>query len=663
MTRLPVDQNGNPPAPSPVSSAEVGRLLASDPMAAEARTREILKVQPQNADALLVLGAALRRQGRAAEAKAILEPIAASQPDQAFAQLELGLSLGLLGDHAGALATFVRTVDIAPTYINAWCALADALASNWGQTGISTSNEGTGNGAAEKPGLTPTRATFDAVDAAIAARKFGEAEALLAQVPEVSPDFRTARLRYAAVLLASERAHLALPVIDELIRSDRANPWYRELKASALHEIGDFHQTITAYKELLDDGRERPGAWISCGRALRSIGRSDESIAAFRKAVEILPAFAQGWRTLATVKTFRFAPETVAHLERLLARPGLLISTRMQLHFALAKALEDTQRYGEAFENYTRSQTLQGTGVAGSAARFHGFVRRLQTAFTPDFFRSRGDVGCNESGPIFVVGMPRAGSTLVQEILAAHSLIERTGELHDLNLIVERLQGQAQRRAAPPFPELLATFSPERFQAIGQEYLASTRPKRKTGKPFFVDKHPQNFVNAGLISLILPKAKIVDARRHPLDCCFSIFRNYFPSAPPWSHDLEEIGRFYAAYVELMAHWDEVLPGRVHRVIYEELVAEPEREVRRLLDYLAVPFEEECLRFYEKEQAIATTSVEQARRPIYAVGIGNSRKFDPWLGPLKRSLGYVLDAYPAVPKFYPPLRANISMRIA
>jgi tetratricopeptide (TPR) repeat protein len=645
-----MNQSSNPSGPSAVSSAEVGRLLASDPVTAEARVREILKAQPQNADALLVLGAALRRQGRGMEAKAILEPIVVSQPDNAFAQLELGLSFGLLGHHPAALDALARVVDLAPTYINAWCALADALAL--------TKSDADGN-----PSRADADAAFRAVDAAIARKNLVEAEALLAHSLELSPDFATARFRYAVVLLAGEKAHLALPVIGDLIRSDPANGFYRELSASALYEAGDFHQAIAQYEELLSDRRQRPGAWISYGRALRAIGKEEACLQAFWRAVEILPAFAQAYRTLATVKTIRFPATTIDHLRELLARPALLLSTRMQLHFALAKALEDAERYGEAFENYTKSQVLQHTGVSGSAGKFQAFVGQLKTVFTPEFFRARSDAGSPTRGPIFVVGMPRAGSTLVQEILAAHSAVERTGELHDLSLIVDRLQGEVRRNGGPSFPDLLAMLPPERFHAIGQEYLESTRPRRKTGKPFFVDKHPQNFVNAGLINLILPEAKIVDARRHPLDCCFSIFRNYFPSAPPWSHDLEEIGRYYAAYVELMAHWDAVLPGRVHRIIYEELIAEPEREVRRLLDYLGLPFEQECLRFYEKEQAIMTTSVEQARRPIYDSGVGNSRNFEPWLGPLKAALGSVLELYPAAPTFYPRLQARMTMRIA
>jgi tetratricopeptide (TPR) repeat protein len=628
----------------------VGRLLASDPVAAEARAREILNAQPLNADALLVLAAALRRQGRAAEAKSILERIVAAQPDYAFAQVELGLSRGLLGHRPAALDTLARAVDLAPTYINAWCALGDELAL------LSCDADGKLSGA-------EAEATFRAADAAIARKNLAEAEALLACSLATSPDFDAARFRYAIVLLAEEKAHLALPAIEELIRRDPPNVFYRELRASALQEVGDFHQAIAQYKELLSDGRERPGAWVSYGRALRAIGKEEEYVAAFWKAVAILPAFALAWRTLATVKTIRFEPAIIDHLRGLLAQPALLISTRAQLHFALAKALEDAGRYGEAFEYYTRSQELQGTGVSGSASKFHAFVRQLKAILTPEFFHAHSGAGCADGGPIFVVGMPRAGSTLVQEILAAHSAIERTGELHDLNLMVNQLRGEAQRNGAPPFPELLTTLKPERFHALGREYLERTRPRRKIGKPFFVDKHPENFVNAGLIHLILQNAKIIDVRRHPLDCCFSIFRNYFPSAPPWAHNLEEIGHFYAAYVELMAHWDEVLPGRIHRIIYQELVANPEREVRRLIDYLGLPFEQECLRFYEDEQAILTTSVEQARRPIYASGLGNSGAYEPWLGPLKSALGSILPAYPAVPKFYPRLQASMTMRLA
>lgn len=645
---MSLNESTSPTGPTAVSAAEIGGLLASDPLAAEARVRKILEVQPQNADALLVLAAALRRQGRAAEAKAILEPIVASQPDSAFAQLELGLTFGLAGDHTAALDAFARAVDLSPTFINAWCALGDELALLEDHMRAN-------------PSHAEATTSLRAADAAIARKNFAEAEALVARCLELSPDFPAARFRHAILLLAQEKGHLALPVIEEMILRDPANSFYREFRASALHELGHFHEAIAQYEELLKDSRQRPGAWISYGRALRAVGRQEACVAAFWKATETLPVFAQGYRTLATVKTIRFAPEIIDRLGALLARSGLLTATRMQLHFALAKALEDAERYEEAFENYAKSQELQSTGVSGTGQKFHTFVRQLKTVFTPEFFRARTGSGCDDASPIFVVGMPRSGSTLVQEILAAHSLIERTGELRDLNAVVNGLRGKAQ--PTPPFPECLVNLDGNRFRAMGAEYLERTKPRRKRELPFFVDKYPQNFIYAGLIQLILPNAKIVDVRRHPLDCCVSCFTNYFPEGPAWSHSLDDLGRYYAGYVELMAHFDEVLPGRIHRLIYEQLIEDPEKEVRRLLAYLGLAYEEQCLRFYETEQAILTTSVEQARRPIYRSGLGNSRRFDPWLEPLRTALGPVLDSYPAVPKFAPRPNPNFTMRIA
>jgi tetratricopeptide (TPR) repeat protein len=648
---LSPSESANHSGPRAASSAEVGRLLVSDPLAAEARARDILKAQPRNADALLVLAAALRRQGKAAAAKEILAPIVESQPDCAFAQFELGVTLGLMGDHTAALDALARSVDFSPTFVNAWSALGDELALRDGNTNRHVSRA-------------EAESSLRAADAALRTQSIAEAEASLARCLELSPDFNAARFRYAIVLLAQEKGHHALSMIEELVCRDPANSFYRELRASALYEVGDFRQAIAQYEELLGDGRKRPGAWIFYGRALRAIGRQAECIAAFWKAVEILPSFAQGYRTLATVKTIRFTPEIIHHLRSLLARPGLLTSTRAQLHFALAKALEDAEHYAESFENYRQSNEFQSTGVSGAAESFLGLVRRTKAVFTPAFFRRRESIGCALTGPVFVVGMPRAGSTLVQEILAAHSAIERTGELRDLSNMAMRLRADGpDNRDTRRYPEVLELLDHDQFRLLGEEYLERTRSRRKLGQPFFIDKLPENFIHAGLIHLILPNARIIDVRRHPLDCCLSCFTTYFPEGPAWSHSLDDLGRYYAGYTELMAHFDEVLPGRIHRIFYEQLTEDPENEVRRLLNHLELPFERECLRYYEKEQAIVTTSIEQARRPIYRGTAGNSRKFEPWLAPLKQALGQVLDVYPEVPKFYPALRASFSLRLA
>lgn len=618
---MPLGQTAIPVEPAAVSAAEVGRLLASNPVAAEARAREILKIQPQNADASLVLGAALRRQGKAAEARTILEPIVEAQPHAAFAQLELGLTFRLLGIHAAALSAFSRAVDFGPTFLNAWSALGDELAA--GEHALQ-----------QRSGNEEARSSLKAAEAAMTSRNIPEAETLLAQCVERFPDWQPGRFRYAILLLAEEKAHLALPQIDNLIHQSPAIPFYRELRASAQLEAGAFREAIAQYKELLDDGCPRPGAWISYGRALRSIGRQEEALAAFWKSIEVLPQYAEAYRTLATVKSIRLGPAVIDRLRALLARPGLLIATRVDLHFALAKALEDAGRNAEAFENYEKSQELQVTGVSGTGRGFQRYVEQLKAVFTPEFMRARSGTGSSNNSPIFVVGMPRSGSTLVQEILAAHSSIEGTGEIRALMVTVNNLRRRARGAS---FPAGLPTLSAEIFKAMGDEYLERARTRRKRGLPFFVDKYLQNFVYAGLIHLILPNARIVDVRRHPLDCCVSCFTNYFPEGPAWSHSLDDLGHFYAGYVALMEHFDAVLPGRVHRLNYEDLIEDPEREVRRLFAYLGLPYEEQCLRYYESEQAILTTSVEQARQPIYRNGIGGSRKYEPWLGALKAAL--------------------------
>ena len=291
-------------------------------------------------------------------------------------------------------------------------------------------------------------------------------------------------------------------------------------------------------------------------------------------------------------------------------------------------------------------------------------LRREMALFTTAFFRERAGVGCQSAAPIFVVGMPRAGSTLVQEVLCAHSAIERTGELRHLTWMTARLDNEKTASGTVPrYPDVLRTFATERFRALGEEYLQRTFSHRKLGRSFFVDKYPGNFYRTGLIHLILPNAKIVDVRRHPLDCCLSCFKNYFPEGPAFSHSLSDLGRYYADYVELMAHYDDVLPGKIHRVIYEDLVENPEKEVRLLLEYLNLPFEEECLRFYEREQAVTTSSTEQVRVPIYKTGIGAWRNYEKWIDPLKSALGYVLESYPAVPKFYSSFQVSMTMRLA
>jgi hypothetical protein len=329
-----------------------------------------------------------------------------------------------------------------------------------------------------------------------------------------------------------------------------------------------------------------------------------------------------------------------------LARDDLEEEDRIHLHFAIGKALEDAHEYQESFEQYERGNALRQSGLSYDPQDISGLVERSKTFFTPEYFARRKDWGCRAPDPIFIVGMTRAGSTLLEQILASHSMIEGTMELPDIIALARRFAGK--RKEDKTYPATLEGLNAETFEAIGAEYLARTRVQRKLGRPHFVDKMPNNWAYVGFIQSILPNARIIDARRHPLACCFSNFKQLFARGQGFSYSLADMGRYYADYVRLMAHFDAVLPGRVHRVIHEDLVRNPEQEIRRVLDYCGLPFEEQCLRFHETDRAVRTASSEQVRQPLSAENLEHWRRYEPWLDELKTALGPVLDYYPSPP---------------
>jgi tetratricopeptide (TPR) repeat protein len=480
--------------------------------------------------------------------------------------------------------------------------------------------------------------------------RYEDAEALLSRCLELAPGFDAARQNYAVVLYRQTKAAEALAEVDRLLQSDPRNPGYRNLQAAALGQLGDYERTIAIYQSLLRDFPQQPKAWMSLGHALKTVGRQAEAIAAYRRSLEQKPSLGEAWWSLANLKTFRFDAADLAEMRRALTLGDLSDEDRFHLQFALGKALEDAGEDPAAFAAYMAGAALRRRGLDYDSDETSAHVARSRALFTPGFFAERAGFGCPASDPIFIVGLPRAGSTLVEQILASHSAIEGTMELPDLPAIAKRLGGRSRRDEPSAYPGVLADLDAEACRALGEEYLDRTRAQRKLGRPFFIDKMPNNFAHAGLIQLILPNARIIDARRHPLGCCFSAFKQHFARGQAFSYDLTDLGRYYADYVELMAHFDAVSPGRVHRVIYEEMVADPETQVRALLDYCGLPFEEACLRFYENDRAVRTASSEQVRRPIFTEGVDQWRRFEPWLEPLKAALGPVLDAYPGTPVY-------------
>jgi tetratricopeptide (TPR) repeat protein len=477
-----------------------------------------------------------------------------------------------------------------------------------------------------------------------------KAEGLFARTVALAPDYAAARYEYANTLFHLNKPSLALAELDQLLGADPHNPPSLDLKSIVLSAMGRHAESLVCHRILAEDHPRSADIQIRYAASLRSVGQGDECVAALRKAIELRPSCGEAYWSLAGLKNFRFADEDVLAMQQQLARAEVVGEDRMYLHFALGKAHGDGKLHAKAFENYARANAIRRISLDYDPGWLTRHVAKCKTLFTPEFLRSREGAGCNARDPIFIIGMQRAGSTLVEQILASHPAIEGTAELPDISLLAEHIGEAIAPQYASDYPGVLDRFDASVFREFGERYLDTTRFRRTPGRPFFTDKMPYNFLHVGLIRLILPNARIVDARRHPLGCCFSNFSMNFKFGAPFGYRLSELGQAYRDYVELMAHFDAVLPGRIHRVFYENLVRQPEAEIRRLLDYLDLPFEEACLEFHKNGRPMDSASSEQVRKPISTDAVEQWRNYEPWLGPLKSALGPVLDAYPDVPSF-------------
>lgn len=663
-----------------LSSSEARHLLDTNLASAEQRARTLLKSDPCNAVSLYMLGGVHRRKGQFENARKILEPLTSSQPQMDGAWFELGAALKGLGERAQACEALLRAVDLNWVDRNAWYVLGDLLAfpgtgseARWesdprladAEAAVRENRlrdaEAVLNRLLEKNGR-DTQAMKLLADVKLLTGRWADFETLIVQCLESAPDFLAARFRYATMCFARGKIGRILPHVEELRRSDPANILYRSLKALVLYHGQQIRPAIDEFESILTGCTKRPGLWRAYAMALQA-ARNDKAAAAYMAAIEILPSFAGAWLGLGHLTSFCGDEKLIARLVSELARPGLPEEDGVKLHYVLGSFFENSQRYAESFAQYRTSNSILRTMGSAAASR-NIFIQRAKSLFTPEFFRARQGWGYEEHGPIFIVGMPRSGSTLVEQILSSHSSVEALGELTVMTRIARRFIPDRPADPEGGYPNDVKNLDRDGVQQLGGEYARATRVLRHRDTSFFVDKLPSNYLHIGLIRLALPNAKIIDVRRHPLDCCFSCFKHYFAAALTEATDLGDIGRAYVEYVELMAHFDAVLPGRVHRVIYENLIANPEMELRRLLDYLDLPFEQQCLAFYENDRFVRTISADQVNRPLYDTAIGHWRHYEQWLGPLKQALGYVLDTYPETPEFYPGvhLRSNDPLKL-
>jgi tetratricopeptide (TPR) repeat protein len=462
-----------------------------------------------------------------------------------------------------------------------------------------------------------------------------DAEFLLESVLVFAPDYDAARYEYAAVLSKRHKHQRALEEIQKLRTLEPDKRAYRIVEANAYVGLGDHQRALEIFRQLAAASPGEEDLQLSIGHALKTMGQQPEAIAAYRAAAAIRPNFGDAYWSLANLKTYRFTPGELVNMRREEAAGTTPLVDRYHLCFALGKALEDRAEYAESFHYYEQGNRLKQAEIRYRPELTERNTRLQKSTCTAEFFARRRGWGFASGEPIFIVGLPRAGSTLLEQILASHSQVEGTMELANVPRLVQQLQGRDSNETSH-YTAQLPDLTAEQVRAFGEKYLNDTRVYR-SGRPYFIDKMPNNFRHIGLIHLMLPNAKIIDARREPLACCFSNFKQLFANGQEFTYGLEDIGRYYRTYVELMQHWDDVLPGRVLRMQHEEVVEDLEGSVRRLLEFCGLPFEAACLEFWKTERNVRTASSEQVRRPIFKEGLDQWRHFEPWLKPLQEIL--------------------------
>ena len=606
----------------------------------------------------------LRNRGALDAATALLGELSSDFPSSGLLWQERALCLQLQGD-AAAGAAFRRAVELNDTLVESWLALVElfrvagqeaeaqhasaciaklrSLPSALLQAS-SLLNEGRVDEAEAQvrdyfhrhgPHLDALRLL---AQVRIKRDVLDDAELLLEEVLEKSPEYHDARSELAGVLMQRRRYLPALMHARQLLQIDPRNRLWRGLYADAVNGLGEYDEALRAYRDLQADMPDDANMRITIGHALRNQGDSAAAIAEFQAATAAPDTAAEAFLSLANVKSYRFGDEelmTMRRLEAEAAAPGRL-TDRYQLCFALGKALEERREYEESFRYYARGNALKRSELVYKSDVTERNLRLQATVCTAEFLAAREGLGCPRPDPIFIVGLPRSGSTLIEQILSSHSQVEGTLELPEIPRLVQ--QFRTRKAGEPPrYPGVLAELSTEELRRMGEIYLEETGVYRQRA-PFFIDKMPGNFHDIGFIHLILPNAKIIEARREAMACCFGNFKQLFANGQKFTYDLTEMGHYYRGYIELMEHWHRALPGKILRVQHSDVVQDLEGSVRRILEFCGLEFEPACLEYYKTDRVVRTLSADQVRRPIYREGLDQWRHYEPWLGPLKAALG-------------------------
>jgi tetratricopeptide (TPR) repeat protein len=628
------------------------------------RAEALLADSPEDRELLYMLAVAQRYLGRISAALATLVRLEELHPDYPRLHQERGYCHVAQRSAAPAIAAFERAVALNPALPGSWRTLQKLYAMAGRRAEADNAGAHVAKLASLPAAIVTARSMFadgeiegaealvrryliehgDHIEGMRLLAQIGmkldvldDAELLLESVLEQAPDYRPARYDYAQVLLQRHKHRQAREQIRMLREAEPDERAYRITQATLETELGECELALREYRRLLEETPDHAELHLSMAHTLKTLGRQQDAVEAYRRAAQTRPGYGDAYWSLANLKTYRFTDEELVSMRAAEAAPRTALADRFHLCFALGKALEDRGEYGDSFSYYERGNALKKTECRYRPEFIERNTRLQIEVCTPELFAARRGWGDPSDAPIFIVGLPRAGSTLIEQILASHSRVEGTMELSDIPRLAQSLQGRESGEDRPRYPGVLAELPAEDFKRFGGRYLTDTALYR-SGKPRFIDKMPNNFRHLGLMHLILPNAKIIDARRAPMACCFSNFKQLFASGQQFTYSLEDIARYYRTYVELMAHWDRVLPGKVLRVQHEELVADFEPQVRRILDFCELDFEPGCLEFHKTARRVHTASSEQVRRPINTEGLEQWRHFEPWLGPLAETLG-------------------------
>jgi tetratricopeptide (TPR) repeat protein len=631
----------------------------------------LLGREPLQRDALLLTAVAQRFSGQVADALGTLERLEQHHPGYSRLHEERGNCFVFLKQAEAAIGAFSRAVSLNHALPHSWSMLEGL----YRMTGNAQAQNMAAAQAATLRKLPPEVVTatglfldgdLDQAERMIrsfllshgneieamrllarigtARRVFDDPEILLAAVLQLAPDYHVARAEYAEVLIELHRYNEARDQLERLMREDPEHRSYlQSLYATAAVGLGEHERAIELYRELHQGTPADADLHLSIAHALKTLGRRDEAVASYRQAASCRPGFGDAYWSLANLKTYRFTDVELQEMKKFHADASLPPVDRYHLCFALGKALEDRHEFAESFRYYQEGNALKRAESNYRPELIERNTKLQIEVCTPDLFLRNKGAGAPNPDPIFIIGLPRSGSTLLEQILASHSQVEGTQELPNVQQMANNLRGRDPDPSNPRYPRVLTEMTADELRALGEKYLVDTRVYR-TGKPYFIDKMPNNFRHLGLIHLMLPRAKIIDARREPLACCISNLKQLFAKGQEFTYSVDDIARYYRTYLELMRHWDDVLPGSVLRVHHEDVVDNLEFQVRRILEFCGLPFEPACIEFYKTERSVRTASSEQVRQPINRDGVEQWKNFEPWLQPLKDSLGDALTRY-------------------